>query len=322
MTRLLISGAWLLVLASIVVAQVRAEENAETVRRRAREAAKAADQALPRAKGTGRYELTWKRLVNGQLQPCPSRRGKFLFAYAGPKSWIGFVKAPDGVHDAAIYITDEKSIMVSEFSAANPPDGAAAYIERNTGVLPDLPGWPPSLQTMRSSWEYLEPGKGLLGKDPLPTLQEAEGLHVLQCKSGRVLDRFYLDPSKGFHLVRIEAVEEDGTPIGTGTRDWRTTADGLWYVREYCQEGFPIRKIIEHTHWRFTFDTLEPNAEIPAALFTLDALALPVGATIRDRRSRTEQTLYAQPPQIDMAVLERFVGQLPQAAGSRDARSK
>jgi hypothetical protein len=205
--------------------------------------------------------------------------------------------------------------MIGEFLKAKRPLGAEGRIERSLdlyGLFEEFGTPPERFPAMGAS--PLDPESGLLDRYDGPTLVESEGLYVVQfSQNGDVAAKYYVDPSKGFHVVRYELLEPDGYATIVYRKEWATTADGLWYVREFCQEHFPIRMVYYYDSWTYTVDSFEPNVHIPDDVFTIDALGLPVGALMWDNRVHPAKRLTIDAPKTDLAALEEFLGELPKA---------
>jgi hypothetical protein len=314
---------------STETAKEKTQENAEPntplevedVIRRAVAATKAAEQSIPRAKGQGRCTYILWRTTNGRLNPKPAQNqtSTFSFAFSGENNWVKFVPGPRGEDDATIYATsyicDGDSVMIGEFLKGKRGLGAEGRIERSLDLyaLPEEFGTPPErFPVMGASPLYPELGR--FDKYDGPTLKKSEGRYVVQfTKPGNHAFRFHVDPSKGFHVVRFELLEPDGYVTMVYRKEWATTADGLWYVRKFCQEHFPIRMVYYYESWTYTVDSFQPNVHIPDDVFTIDALGLPVGALMWDNRVHPAKRLTIDAPKTDMAALEEFLGELPKA---------
>jgi hypothetical protein len=288
-------AAWLSILG-----QVNPEPKLEDVARRATEAHKAALEEMPRAKGQGRYEYTLKRSsMDGETILHTS--GKYSFAYSGAKNWGKFVKSVDGDYDATVYVSDPKSVMISHLSDVFKPSGASGEILNRyspTALPPELLVTP---QTAIKAYTRLlgEVGYGHKQAQMLPKVKDR---YVIQIERGEEgVTRYQIEPRNGFHLVRYEYLELDGYTTDIITKDWSTTADGLWYVRDYHSQSFPIRAREHYESWRLTIDSIEPNVYISPRMFTLHGLELPVGAKIKDTRCKPNKTIRVLPPEMTRA---------------------
>ena len=292
-------GTWAVAAWFSILGQANPEAKLEDVARRATEAHKAALEEMMRAKGQGRYEYTLKRSsVDGET--ILDTRGDYSFAYSGAKNWGKFVKSVDGAYDATVYVSDPKSVMISHFSDDFKPFGATGIIlgrSRPNVLPPELLVTP---QRAITGWTFFQPGKGSHGENQARTLQKVEDHYVIQFEKDAVT-KFYIDPNKGFHLVRYEYLELDGYTTDIVTKDWSTTAEGLWYVREYHKESFPIRAREHYESWRLTIDSIEPNVHISPRMFTLHGLELPVGAKIKDTRCKPNKIIRVRPPEMTRA---------------------
>ena len=289
----------------------------EDVVRRATEACNAAVEAMPRAKGQGRYEYVLRRSsVDGETILHTS--GEYSFAYSGEKNWGKFVKSLTGEYDAMLYVSDGKCVMIGRFLDGLQPAGADGLIERQRApyALPSyLMGIVP--QAMPHAWAYFRlPTFG----ENRATLQKVGDLYVIEAeKEG--LRRFYIDPNRAFHLVRYESLTLDRYTRTVVTKDWAKTERGLWYVREYQIEEFPYRARKNYQSKRLTLESIEPNVDIPPEVFTIDALGLPVGAKMKDTRFHPNETIVVRAPKTDVAALEKVIGKLPGSPVPAVARS-
>ncbi len=280
----------------------------DEVIRRAVEATNAAAESIPRAKGEGQYVYRIRRLIDGGYGPLAERTGSISFAFSGEKNWVKFMKCPRDNFDTTIYICDPETVMVGSFSEGIKPFGAEGHIRPSEdGGFSSMFNLPP--HRFPRAYTYLD--KDVFAKNCVVGLERSDNLHVVRFERERSIVKFYVDPEKDFHVVRHQRLEPDGTIIADVRKDWAKASGGLWYVREYCDELFPIRDRKTHTLWKFTFDSFEPNIHIPDDVFTVDALGLPVGARIVDKRFRPVEILRVKAPKTDMAALEKIIGELP-----------
>jgi hypothetical protein len=142
-------------------------------------------------------------------------------------------------------------------------------------------------------------------------LDKIEGRFIIQVKNDHSVMRFHFDSSRDLHLVKYERCEPDGYITSIVTKDWATTPDGLWYVREYQAEKFPIRARAMYSSQRIVITSIEHELSIPPEVFTFDALALPVGSKVKDCRLKPNKIFGAPKPVTDVATLKRFFGELP-----------
>jgi hypothetical protein len=237
----------------------------------------------------------------------------FSFAFSAQKHWGKFTPDRLGGYDTTIYVCDGDTVMFGHFSDGDEPRGVIYCREDLFGSWAEHPTPPGRFAAESANLDRLS-NRYLYEKYDAPTLEQSGKLYVVQFAQKGRIDKYYVDPAKGFHVVRAEGVESDGYVVIATTKEWTTTSDGLWYVRKYCEESFPIRSIGRYTSWTTTLDSFEPNIDIPDGVFTIDALGLPAGATIKDTRFRPRKMLQAGAPKADLAAIEEIVGQLPKTA--------
>ena len=120
------------------------------------------------------------------------------------------------------------------------------------------------------------------------------------------------DPSScRYHLVRYESRELDESVTRIVTKDWATTTDGTWYVREYHNQSFPIRARKHYVSSRIIIDSIEPNIDIPPEVFTVAALGLPDVAWVKDTRVKPNQRIRFLQLKADMAASGRVLRESP-----------
>jgi hypothetical protein len=281
----------------------------EDVIRLAAEAREAALAAMPQAKGKGRYECIVRRSPDGET--ISERRGDWAFVFSGQKNWGMFVKSLERDYDATIYVSHPKKVMISHFS-----DGIRPF--RAEGVIYSLPKphlLPPELvvtpQMAMAAGVFFDQARDDKGQRRAELLGKIEGRFIMQVKNEHSVMRFQFDSSRALHLVKYERCEPDGYITSIVTKDWATTPDGLWYVREYQAEKFPIRARATYSSQRIVITSIEHELSIPPEVFTFDALALPVGSKVKDCRLKPNKIFGAPKPVTDVATLKRFFGELP-----------
>ncbi len=294
--------------------QVGEDLRLKDVERLATEALDAAVAAMPRAKGEGRYQYIIRDSVDGEA--TFEREGAYSFAFSGEKNWGKFVKSLERDYDATVYVSDAESLMVAYFSPDISPFGGNGIIQRlpRPGLLPPRLFVTPQAAT--EAWAFFRTRERGNDENRLVTLEKVDDQYVIQIEKNNGVKRFHIDPNKGFHFVRYESREPDGYTTRIVTKDWCTTAGGLWYVRVYHNQDFPIRARTNYTSSRITIDSIEPNINIPPEVFTVDALGLPIGAVMKDTRFVPNVTIHVRPPETDVAALEEIIGKLPGSAVS------
>jgi hypothetical protein len=286
----------------------------ENVVRQATEACETALEAMPQAKGKGRYEYTVKDSVDGET--TFEREGAYSFAFSGEKNWGRFVKSLERDYDATVYISDPENLMVAYFDNEIRPGGGHGIIRKRThpGSLPQKLFVTPQAATW--AWAFFRVWKPGDDENRLRTLEKVEDQYVIQSEENGNVYRFHINPNKGFHLVRYESREPDGYTTRIVTKDWRTTADGLWYVRAYHRQDFPIRARTSYTSSEITIDSIEPKISIPPDVFTVGALGLPENAWVKDTRVKPNQRIRFLRLKADMAAFGRVLPVVP--AGQQD----
>jgi hypothetical protein len=281
----------------------------EAVARLATEARDAAVAALPRAKGQGRYEYTIKKSADGET--TFERKGDYSFAFSEEKNWGKFVKSLERDYDATVYVSDAENLWVAHFDDEISPGGGHGLISNliHPGVLP--PALFVTPQAAASGWTFFQVGEDGCGENCVATLEMAGSQYVIQKKKKSYVQRLYIDPNKGFHLVRYESRELDGRVTRIVTKNWATTTDGVWYVQEYHAQEFPIRARTHYVSSKIILDSIEPNINIPPEVFTVAALGLPDVAWVKDIRVKPNQRIRFLQLKADMAAFGRVLREGP-----------
>ena len=284
----------------------------EEVIRRAVEANNTAQKAVRSGRGEGRCVFVVKGKAAGKLPPERRYEGRcsLSFAFAGPKHWGKVVGDLRGGYHTTIYVCDRNAVLIGNFLRGNRPQGVIHERGDLFGPWGDYPT-PPGKFVSESA--DLDPQKNryLYKEYDAPTLERSGQLYVVQFAQKERRERYYVDPARGFHVVRAEGLEPDGYVTLAVNKTWTTTREGFWYVCKYCEESFPIRSVPDYTSWTTTLDSFEANIDIPEGVFTIDALGLPPGATITDMRFQPNKVFQAEAPKADIAALEKVIGKLP-----------
>lgn len=128
-------------------------------------------------------------------------------------------------------------------------------------------------------------------------------------------EAFWIDPSRGFHIVRYRDTAETtkGKPLilMDVTRDW-VQSDTRWYVRRCTirhvrREGDKVSATHET---ELALDTFEPVDTVPSEVFSVYSLGLVDGARIREDwgRGRWRYTTHRM---FGKRKVEKIVGELP-----------
>lgn len=277
------------------------------------EARDSAVQAVPRARGKGSYKVVF---VDSDMH-VREQRAAFRMARSGPLEFIQFRyergAGPD--HDrvyARVVLSNGDRLYESQFyrRIGEGADGTVTESFNKVSLQPVV--WiSGNLADYYSFIDKLPSDKFEL------SLRDKDGLKVLKADSrkDKAAYEFWIDPRQGFQIVRFRLLVYVGkttiVPLDV-TRQWKQT-DGLWHVsRCVCRQKTRDKeeKISSSTLTELTFETFEPNVEIPKELFTVDALGLPAGTLIMpDGPGAPER--YQPDPKLDVSKVEKVVGELP-----------
>ena len=275
----------------------------EQVTARTVAATRAACDAVPSAKGKGRFSYRETVLRDGAIVTHHEVNSTFTFAFSGKRDFIKFDKSPTRDVDAQIYILDRNALLYSKFY----PDEAHGYIvpiQREAGITYKH-GFPPHYLCQA----FAEVDKPV---DHPVSLEYDNRTYVIIKHGPPGLNtwKYFVDPAKDYHVVRCEKIRDEKL-AAVFEKNWaRTTAD-VWIVRGYRHENIPITEGEGGRVWEFEFDSFEPKKTIPEEVFTVEALGLPVGASITDQRKSPHVTTTVLPTETDVALIESIVGKLP-----------
>lgn len=283
------------------------------VRGRAIEATHAACDAILTATGEGYFQRRISKLVEGRVETVQDVKGAFTFAYSDARDFVKFQDSPNPEFDAQVYVLDGDSVLWSDFSRGMHPYGAQGHIVAAEGDLGNPQEFGVAPHAIARVGTYFDPAEKRF-EDAVASLKDVDGRYVIGYDQKGFVTEFVIDPRKDFHVVRLQTTMRDGRRYFVIEKEWAKTPTGLWYVRRYHEEYFPLKATLQGTTWRFDFTKFEPNVDLPTDLFTVDALGLPVGARILDRRFQPAETLRVKAPKADVAMIEKIVGELPKSA--------
>ncbi len=149
------------------------------------------------------------------------------------------------------------------------------------------------------------------------SLRDENGLKVVKglYPGGKAAEEFWIDPQRGWHIVRYRSMNYTrNPPFATTdvTRDWKQTS-GVWRVKRCTHIGVFRDKagnIDRREVTELAFDTFDCKVKPPEEVFTVHALGLPEGARIFQDNPLPIQR-YHRDPDFDMAKVEKAVGKLP-----------
>jgi hypothetical protein len=266
-------------------------------------ATRAACDAVPSAKGKGRFSYRETVLRDGAIDTHYEVSSTFTFAFSGKRDFIKFDKSPTRDVDAQIYILDRNALLYSKFY----PDHAHGYIMsigHETGIVYEH-GVPPHY--LFQAWAEVEkPVKHAV------SLEYDNGAYVIIKHGPPGLNtwKYFVDPAKDYHVVRCEKIRDERR-AAVFEKNWARTSANVWIVCGHRHEDLPITEGEGGRVWEFEFDSFEPTRTIPEEVFTVDALGLPVGASITDQRKSPHVTTTVRPTETDGALIESIVGKLP-----------
>jgi len=268
----------------------------------AREANRAAALGLKSGKGSGTFE-SYEQGAN-DAKPKLMQKARFAAAFAGGKYHVrlDFDREPYTTMERQIIIYDGEAVLSSKFFLKEipHPTGSNGYINTPDGTRPHaVVGFP---------WDVGKLARHALDLDAVLQRRPREDIKMTAVKGGYrgtsrinefVTFSFDMDQASGWNVSRL-TVQNDGEqhPVQHNEATWKKAGD-LWYVDSAVHQ-FDLRRIDwPLRRWHLRYDKFEPNCEVPAKLFTQDALELHPRSRIQDQRPnvpRVEKKISARRP--------------------------
>ena len=209
----------------------------------------------------------------------------FRGAFDGSKRYLQLAYEPPKRYlplecDKRIVVCDGSDLFVSEFSDRIRPVGAQAsvYEQHRLGLLQHVTfGFPSDLKKLAT---------GVLSPETL----DRRAVQMERLPNGHYLGRYEVSPTyhttfevapeQGHNCILAESYSR-AVLVYRWTVSWELT-DDLWYATGGKKEKYTDGKHVETYEWQF--DEFQANVPVSSDLFTLNALELPQGARILDRR--------------------------------------
>jgi hypothetical protein len=272
--------------------------------------------AIPRARGNGTYRET---VTDKTGKLTYQVRATFHMAYDHPKEFIQFRYEPGAQHggyaDARVVMSDGEKVYDALFDDGFHPHGVWCKVAKpiDKGTLD--PVLPLSWGEMTRAYGYIDRLRELRADI---SLDDDGKLKVLQAKypnSNGSIERFWIDPSQGFHIVRFQGSRErpNRRPQITTefTPDWAQKGT-RWFVKR-CTLREVFRgdddEVSETHDWQLVLDTFEPDVSIPKEVFTIHAIGLADGTPIREEGGGCWH--YTADPNFNKLSVGKVVGELP-----------
>ena len=264
---------------ALLHAAARADQDDASILALVREAVIAATTNLRTGRANGSFRLWGPK---NEL----SERVRFRGAFDGSKHYLTLNYEPPQpdvplLWDKRIVVCDGSDVFVSEFSDRIHPVGAegAVYRQKRGGALRHATlGFPSDLKGLAT---------GVLSPETL----DKYAVELERLPNGHYLGKYQVSPTYhttlevapeyGYHCILAES-RSRGALANRWTVSWKL-ADDVWYATGCKKERYSDGKHVETYEWRF--DEFEANVPVSSELFTLNALELPGGARILDRRA-------------------------------------
>ncbi len=275
----------------------------------------AAVSSLHSGAGTGSFE--WYEQEKGEKALRLIAKAKTTIRFDGPKYYVRLDYEKQRASDSGlrIIIDDGSGLFVSTFDENIHPMGAMGEVwHRKPSVFINPPAeaqfffnpnrLPESVISLDAVVEHHAP-------DGIKLVKQADGSYTGEYNlEGDTHVEFDVSPDAGYNVVALRAYVTKDRFLH---QDWKVTwkqASGVWFIssidnRTRFISGMSSRKVLR-------YDTFEPNAKVPPETFQFDALELPPGARILDRRPNVPAEVYQNLPkgETDTAKMDGLIDSL------------
>jgi hypothetical protein len=262
----------------------------------AREANRAAALGLKSGKGRGSFEFH-EQGANAE-KAILIHKGKFAAWFAGGKYHVrmDFDREPYTTVERQIIIYDGEVVLSSSFfqKTIPHPTGSEGYIHALEGesTRPSNLGFPWDVSKLARHALDLD---GVLQHHPRESIKmtavDGKGYRGTLRIDKFVTSTFDVDKANGWNVSRV-TVQNDGEerPVQHCESTWKKAGD-LWYVSSAVDQFDLRRNNRPLRRWQMRYDSFEPNCEVPAKLFTKDALELHPRSRTLDQRPKDQPKL-------------------------------
>lgn len=290
------------------------------------------EASLKSQRAVGRYRV-YVPSINGtgELGLIQSAEAKVLFDRPRYYISLDFDQHEKGI-DHRIIIYDGNAIAVSRFTPRINVTGGEAdiYLAREMSdgsVIPEFSGFPWDPSHLDYDLASISALLKNIPEENIAATEETDGDIMLTYHIGKNTFQLMCHKDDGFHVSDMKGMNPRGDLMVHVSCKW-IQVDDIWslsYIRREVEYDSKSRRRTE-----LEFTTIEPNVPIDPKYFMLDALGLPGGARIIDRRrpeARVEDLIHYVPvgdDQVDRSVgeLVKEVERLPtlQDPGTREKR--
>jgi hypothetical protein len=274
--------------------RVPGAEPLETIR----EAFRASSQGLSSGIGKGSYRQ-YRAITGGEWQLVQD--ADLTTYFDGKKYHIELIYHLDEYSrvDSRRIICDGESVTEARFTPRINPTGA-----EGRALKPEDFGGVSRPTQAQFPWDVSQLSRNVWNPDRLIRNVTPQRIEIEQTAEGdlvgshplvntdRVRVRFECPRHTGFNLARMRVFNVGQAEPSQDVRvEWRQTRTGLWYIRSINETrvlSHP-RPTVSRTRNVMKYTEFQANVEVDPKLFTEDALGLPSGSRVLDRRPGAKQ---------------------------------